>query len=423
MLRFWASKLHFWRKSRRKASFLSFKASILKEVSQKSFVFELQSFIFEGSLAEKLRFWSSKLHSWRKSSRKALFLSFKASILKDVSQKASFLRFKALFLTSQIRWQPNRLNLKFDNQIRWQPNHLNPRSFDNQTTWISNHSTSKSIEFGINWEPKSLESQITWQPNHLHLKSDDNQITWIPNQMTTKPFDSQFTWTWHQLTFEHWTPHTSSYRFIMVGNVRHRLARSICYHSVPEFGWLLMFSYEVIVVGNRPTDGRVIFLPWLHFFSWQACDVFPKMAILPHVLCFSWFSVGFGVGWGGGIITTQTLAPLLDLLLHFHMNLMLRCLIFSCISTWTWCSAAWSSLAFLPELDAPLLDLLLHFYLNLMLRCLIFSCISTWTWCSFAWSFLAFLNELDAPLLDLLLHFYLNLMFRCLIFSCNSTWT
>ena len=257
-LRFWASKLHFWRKSRRKAlflsfkasilkdvsqkaSFLSFKASILKEVSQKSFVFELQSFIFEGSLAEKLRFWSSKLHSWRKSSRKALFLSFKASILKDVSQKASFLRFKALFLTSQIRWQPNRLNLKFDNQTRWQPNHLNPRSFDNQTTWISNHSTSKSIEFRINWEPKSLESQITWQPNHLHLKSDDNQITWIPNQMTTKPFDSQFTWTWHQLTFEHWTPHTSSYRFIMVGNFRHCLARSICYTVYIPMSSVLVF--------------------------------------------------------------------------------------------------------------------------------------------------------------------------------------
>ena len=35
---------------------LIFKASFLKEVSHKSFVFELQSFIFEGSLAEMLRF-------------------------------------------------------------------------------------------------------------------------------------------------------------------------------------------------------------------------------------------------------------------------------------------------------------------------------------------------------------------------------
>ena len=90
MLRFWCSKLHFWRKSksRRKASFLSFKASFLKEVSQKCFVFGLQSFNFEGSLAEKLRFWASKFHFWRKSRTKASFLIFKASILKEVSQKS-----------------------------------------------------------------------------------------------------------------------------------------------------------------------------------------------------------------------------------------------------------------------------------------------------------------------------------------------
>ena len=88
MLRFWSSKFHFWRKSRRKASFLSFKASFLKEVSQKSFVFEFQSFNFEGSLAEKFRFWASMLQFWRKSRRKASFLSFKASFLKEVSQKS-----------------------------------------------------------------------------------------------------------------------------------------------------------------------------------------------------------------------------------------------------------------------------------------------------------------------------------------------
>ena len=34
----------------------------LKEVSQKSLVFEFRSFIFEGSLAEKLRLRVSKLH-------------------------------------------------------------------------------------------------------------------------------------------------------------------------------------------------------------------------------------------------------------------------------------------------------------------------------------------------------------------------
>ena len=87
-----------------KLCFLSFKASFLKKVSQKSFVFDLQSFIFEGiwrksrtkasflsfkvqsfifegSLAEMLRFWSSKLRFWRKSRTKASFL------WEEVSQK------------------------------------------------------------------------------------------------------------------------------------------------------------------------------------------------------------------------------------------------------------------------------------------------------------------------------------------------
>ena len=39
-----------------KLCFGAFKVSILKEVLQKSFVFDLQSFIFEGSLAEMFRF-------------------------------------------------------------------------------------------------------------------------------------------------------------------------------------------------------------------------------------------------------------------------------------------------------------------------------------------------------------------------------
>ena len=90
MLRFGASKLHFWRKSRRKAMFLSFTVSKLKEVSQKCLVFDLQSFNFEGSLAEKLRFWASQLQFWRKSRRKASFLSFKVPFAKEVSQKAFF---------------------------------------------------------------------------------------------------------------------------------------------------------------------------------------------------------------------------------------------------------------------------------------------------------------------------------------------
>ena len=284
LLRFWASKfhfwrksrrnalflcfkLHFWRKSRRNASFLSFKAWFLKEVSQKCFVFDLQSFNFEGSLAEKVPFLTSKLHFWRKSWTKASFWSFKASILKEVSQKSFVLelqnfnfegslpeklwisnRLTTKSLESQINWQPNHLNLKstdkqnqsnhtsVDNQT-----HLNLKSIDNQLIWISNQLTTNSLKSQTDWQPnrlnlksidnhlpwssiqqttkiiwsthqlttKSLEAQINWQRTHLNLKSTDNELIWISNHLTAKSFDSQFIWIWHQLTFEPIeSPHT-----------------------------------------------------------------------------------------------------------------------------------------------------------------------------------------------------------------------
>ena len=243
MLRFWSSKFHFWRKSRRKASFLSFKASILKEVSQKCFVFDLQSFIFEGSLAEKLRFGASKLQFWRKSRRNAWFWSFKvsifegslaerlrfcfkASILKEVSQK-SFVWQNNLNHTSvdnQLTWTSNHLTAKpLESQINWQPTHLNLRSIDNQLTGIrsqltnkinriAHRLTTKSLESQINWEP-TLESRIDWQPNHLNLKLIDNQINWISNQLTTtslevrinrqpKSFEAHIDWQPNHLNFK-----------------------------------------------------------------------------------------------------------------------------------------------------------------------------------------------------------------------------
>ena len=202
-LRFWASKLQFWRKSRRKASFLIFKASFLKEVSHRSFVFELQSFNFEGSLAEKLRFWSSKLRFWRKSRRKASF-DKTIWITHQLTTKS---------LEPQIIWHPNHLNLKsidnqitwisdqlttesLESQINWQPhhlkfkptdnqNHLKHTSIDNQIIWISNQLTTKSIESQINWQPKPFESQIRWQPNHLTLNSFESDINWLSNQLNS----------------------------------------------------------------------------------------------------------------------------------------------------------------------------------------------------------------------------------------------
>ena len=85
---FWASKLHFWRKSRRKVSFLIFKASFLKEVSRKSF-----------------SFWASKLHFWRKSRRNASFLIFKASFLKEVSRKSFVFDLQSFFFEGSLAEQ------------------------------------------------------------------------------------------------------------------------------------------------------------------------------------------------------------------------------------------------------------------------------------------------------------------------------
>ena len=239
------STCQFWRKSRRNASFLIFKASILKEVSQKSFVLELQSFIFEGSLAEKLRFgaskhsflkevsqkcsvfelqsviltgslaeklrfWVSKLQFWRKSRRKVSFLIFKASFLKEVSQKCFVFEFQSFNFEGSLA-QKLRLTKSFESHISWQPNHLNLKSFDIQITWISNQLTTNSFESQIDWQPnhwnlRSIDNRITWisnwQPHHLKFKSTDNQnhlkhtsidnqIIWISNQLTTKSIESQ----------------------------------------------------------------------------------------------------------------------------------------------------------------------------------------------------------------------------------------
>ena len=120
------STCHFWRTSRKNSSFVSFKISFLKELSQKSFGFELQSFIFEGNLAEK-------------------------EISDSLESQTVQLTTKSL--ESQIIWQPNQLNLKpFDIQITWIPNQLTTK-----ITWTSNHVTTNSLESQIRWGPNQLD--------------------------------------------------------------------------------------------------------------------------------------------------------------------------------------------------------------------------------------------------------------------------
>ena len=63
--------------------------SFLKEVSQKSFLFDLQRFIFEGSLAQKLK-----------------FLIFKASILKEISQKSFVFELQGIMFEGSFAQKP-----------------------------------------------------------------------------------------------------------------------------------------------------------------------------------------------------------------------------------------------------------------------------------------------------------------------------
>ena len=186
--------------------------SFLKEVSQKSFVFELQSCKFEGSLAEMLRFSASQLQVWRKSRRKASF------------DKIIWITHR--LTTKSLEPQIDLTSKSFESQINWQPAHLNLKSVDNQISWISDQLTTESFEFQINWQPHHLKFKSTDNRNHLKHTPIDNQIIWISNQLTTKSFDSQLVWIWHQLTFEPIELRTlPSYRFLIFGNFRHRLVR------------------------------------------------------------------------------------------------------------------------------------------------------------------------------------------------------
>ena len=242
--------------------------SFLKQVSQKSFVFYLQSFNFEGSLAEMLRFWSSKLHFWRTSRTKACFWGSKLRFWRTSRTKASFLSCTASFLEevlqksfvfelqsvdfegslsgsqsdnqffSQLKFasldnqiisnlkisrHPNHSTRKaidkqsneaqvagqsksLETQSKNSQNHLSRTSVDQPAAWISDQSTTKSFDFQINWQrnqitwisdpstTKSFESQINWQPSHFNFRSVDNQIIWISNRLTTNSLESQINW-------------------------------------------------------------------------------------------------------------------------------------------------------------------------------------------------------------------------------------
>ena len=142
---------------------------ILKEVSQKSFVFEVQDFIPERSLA---------------------VFEPQSFILKEVRQRSFVLELQDF---NSLSWISNPSSLKLNNL---------------PVNWVSKRMTLKPIEFQSNWiwnlNLKSFESQITWISSrylnlklleHLNPKSMvDNQATWISHQLTTKLLDAPMTW-------------------------------------------------------------------------------------------------------------------------------------------------------------------------------------------------------------------------------------
>ena len=124
-------------------------------------------------------------------------------------------------------------------------------------------------------------------------------------------------------------------------------------------------------------------------------------------------SLGWGgVGWDKNVIGISTWTwcyALYDLQVQFHMNLMLRSMIFNCNSTHphpiVWGGVGWGGI--ITSLAFPHgLVLHWHFHMILMLRSMIFTGISTWTWFYAVWPSIASPHELDATLYDLQLQFH-----------------
>ena len=209
------STCHFWGKARKNASFLVFKASCLKEVSQKCFVFEFKasflkevsqksfdfeqrSFIFEGSLAEKPRFELSSCFSWISWISKPIEF--------QIERLANQLNFKAN--DSQTNWISNQMNQIWIH-LNLKSNESNLNSSESHITWTSSHLLESQItwtlESQINdrqWNHfpfKSVEPRTAWTSNQLTLKAVNFQIAWTSNQMKLKTVESEIIRTWNDL--------------------------------------------------------------------------------------------------------------------------------------------------------------------------------------------------------------------------------
>ena len=88
LLRFWCCQVWTIKKSRRIVSFLTLSSSKIREVSQNCFVFDVVNFEKWRSLAELLRFWQRQVQKLRKCRRIAPFLMLSSSKPEDVSQNS-----------------------------------------------------------------------------------------------------------------------------------------------------------------------------------------------------------------------------------------------------------------------------------------------------------------------------------------------
>ena len=234
---------------------------------------------------------------------------------------------------------------------------------------------------------------------------------------------------WSSLAFPHdpdATLHDLHWHFHMI-----LMLRSIIFIGISTWSWCYA-PWSSLAFPHDP-DATLHDLHWhFHMILMLRSMIFNCNCTHPHPIVWG------GVGWDDNVIGISTWswcyapssslafphdpdATLHDRHWHFHMILMLRSMIFIGISTWSWCYALWSSLAFPHDLDATLYDLHWHFHMILMLRSMIFIGISTWSWCYALWSSLAFPHDPDATLHDLHWHFHMILMLRSMIFNCNCT--
>ena len=153
--------------------------------SRNHFAWQVQEFVCLGSTFswQAQYFWSIRWKMAKTYCNSEVMCLANASFLKEVSQK-SFVFEILKSLDKQITGVSNQpIFRSCEPQTNWQPNYLNLKSMDSQI-----------IRFSKQLTTNALESQIRWSPNHRNVKSADHQTTWFSSQLATKSLKSQISW-------------------------------------------------------------------------------------------------------------------------------------------------------------------------------------------------------------------------------------